>query len=160
MLQNFIERRRRRFTTRRSHGYSRPMHIVLRRIAIVSSENTDPCWYVCVFPTPHFSDSIYQNLQNYQCHICATMNLGQMLHFSLPQTTPFPKQQLNTYQLSRDALKIYLIHVNTAFSDSTKELSCLVLLAIELPCGKSAVVISLRDLSKAKTNAIESFPLS
>lgn len=157
MLQNFMERRR--FTTLRSHGYSRPMHIVLQLIAFVSCENTDPCWYVCFSHTSFFRSHLLESSKLPVSHLChREFRLDAPL--LLTSTTSFPKQQLNTYQPSRDALKSYLIHVNTAFSDSTKELSRLVLLSIELPCGKSTLVISLWDLSKAKIKATESLPLS
>lgn len=159
MLQNFTERRRRRFTTWRSHGYSRPMHIVLRWIAVVSCENTDPCWYVCFSHTSFFRSHLLESSKLPMSHLCHH-EFGLDALLLLTSTTPFPKQQLNTYQLSRDALKSYLININTTFSDSTKELSRLVLLSTKLPCGKSTLVISLWDLSKAKMKATESFPLS
>lgn len=77
---------------------------------------------------------------------------------SLCLSFPFPKEQLNTYQVSRDALRSYIISVSTAFSDNAEESAFLVLLKTELSYGNSAPVMSQWDSSKAKMSHWKLFP--
>lgn len=161
MLQNCMEKGR-RFITQRPRGYAGLLHTVLQWIAIVSCENVNiyknkpSVHWILAAISLCFSHTQFIWL-NSPMLVTVSAWIWAKYSNSLCLSFPFPKEQLNTYQASRDALRSYIICVSTAFSDNTEDTAFLVLLKTELPCGNSALVISLWDLSKAKINAIESF---